>query len=136
MPYKDPEAMRKYKREWVARRRADFFDGRKCVKCGSANTLELDHIDPTKKLHHTIWTWSAARRDAEIAKCQILCHACHRAKTIAQMPITHGHKAYRHGTMAMYFNHKCKCGLCRLCSRNYQRDRRARLSTNSPIKGN
>lgn len=65
----------------MRRRRADFFDGKACAHCGSYERLELDHVDPTKKVTHRVWSWSAKRRAVEIAKCQVLCHACHLAKT-------------------------------------------------------
>lgn len=72
---------REYRRLWKAKRRADFFKDKKCVKCGSTERLELDHIDPSTKIHHNIWTWKLERRLSEIAKCQVLCHECHRLKT-------------------------------------------------------
>jgi 5-methylcytosine-specific restriction endonuclease McrA len=83
MPYKDPEVQRNYCRQWVAKRRADYFADKACVKCGSKDRLELDHIDPAEKTHHAIWTWSEERRLAEIAKCQVLCYKCHKEKTAA-----------------------------------------------------
>lgn len=81
MPYKDPEKQRAYMREWLRQRRAAFFEGKCCGKCGSTDRLELDHIDPSKKVSHCIWSWSEKRREAEIAKCQVLCHECHLEKS-------------------------------------------------------
>jgi 5-methylcytosine-specific restriction endonuclease McrA len=84
VPYRDREQQRQFQREWVARRRAEWFADKECVRCGSTDRLELDHIDPSTKQHkkhHNVWSWSPARRDAEIAKCQVLCHECHVAKT-------------------------------------------------------
>lgn len=84
MPIRDPNARRAYHREWMRRRRATFFDGKVCAACGGVDQLELDHVDRTTKLHkghHAIWSWSQARREAELAKCQVLCRACHREKT-------------------------------------------------------
>lgn len=81
MPYRDPEAQRKYQREWLGRRRAEFFAGKTCVVCGSCKELELDHEDSSQKISHTIWSWSEDRRNAELKKCQVLCRACHLAKT-------------------------------------------------------
>lgn len=34
----------------------------------------------TQKINHRVWSWAEARREAELAKCQILCHDCHVAK--------------------------------------------------------
>lgn len=75
------EAQREYMRNWRARRRAEWFTDKKCAICGSTEKLELDHVDPTNKVHHQIWTWSKERRDAELAKCQVLCSVCHLEKT-------------------------------------------------------
>lgn len=78
------DEQRTYHREWVRARRAEFFDGKSCVKCGSRKSLELDHIDPATKVSHKIWSWSAKRRAAEIAKCQVLCTDCHKVKTFSE----------------------------------------------------
>lgn len=81
MPIRDPNARRAYHREWMRQRRAAFFDGKVCATCGGSERLELDHVDRESKTHHAIWSWSAHRREAELAKCQVLCRACHREKT-------------------------------------------------------
>lgn len=128
MPIADLEERRKYHREWRAKRRAEFFKGKCCIKCGGTDDLELDHIDPAEKTSHKIWTWSESRRLAEIAKCQILCRACHLVKTQSQKPITHGYMVDRHGTNGMY-RRGCKCGLCLLWNRNYRRGYRARVGS-------
>lgn len=62
----------------------DFFEGKSCVQCGSTENLELDHIDRTTKIDHKIWSWTRVKREAEIAKCQVLCHDCHKEKTRAE----------------------------------------------------
>lgn len=76
------EYLKNYQRNWVAKRRADFFVDKFCLWCGSTEKLELDHIDPSTKIANAIWSWSEPRRLAEISKCQILCHNCHLKKTI------------------------------------------------------
>ncbi len=81
MPYKDPEKQREYQRQWIANRREDFFSDKWCVECGSIENLELDHINSSTKVSHNIWSWSEERRDVELAKCQVLCHDCHKKKT-------------------------------------------------------
>lgn len=53
-----------------------------CVRCAGTEKLQFDHIDPKTKSCHKIWTWSKARRDIELAKCQLLCERCHIQKTI------------------------------------------------------
>jgi len=81
MPYKDPEKNREYQRKWVAKRKADWYKDKFCVHCGSVERLELDHIDPKQKISHSIWSWTQEKRDADTAKCQVLCHDCHVKKT-------------------------------------------------------
>ena len=82
MGYKDPDRQREYARKWVAKRRSDFFADKSCVVCGSTEELELDHVDPRLKVSHSIWSWRRERREAEIAKCQILCRKHHVEKTL------------------------------------------------------
>ena len=58
-----------------------------CVLCGSWEKLELDHIDPSTKVSHRVWSWSENRRAEELLKCQILCEACHMSKTREQLKL-------------------------------------------------
>lgn len=110
MTYKNSDKQREYQRLWIAKRRAEFFAGKRCSIwwCGSTTNLELDHIDPKSKIHHAIWSWAKERREAEISKCQILCEPCHMDKTISQMSRT-----YEHGTGSMY-QRGCKCASCKV----------------------
>lgn len=86
MPYKDKEKQREYQRNWMRKRRDDFFKDKSCVKCGSVSDLEIDHINPEEKVRHAIWSYSKEKRDTEIAKCQVLCNECHKKKTNEQRP--------------------------------------------------
>jgi hypothetical protein len=61
-----------------------------CQRCASWEKPTIDHIDPATKdpelRRHgggtqRIWYWSNLRRDRELAKCQVLCEACHRKKS-------------------------------------------------------
>lgn len=101
--------LRNYQRKWIAARRANFFNAQCCAGCGSTTSttrLELDHIDPKTKVSHNIWSWSEARRNEEIAKCQVLCTDCHKAKTKkAAQKLTHGR-------IWMYIQ-GCRCLECR-----------------------
>lgn len=81
MPYKDKNKQLAYQREWMRQRRATYFEGKVCTHCGSGGELELDHIDPFTKVSHNIWSWKESRRLEELAKCQVLCKPCHKAKT-------------------------------------------------------
>jgi len=76
------EKKREYQRQWMAARRAEWFaENGPCALCGSWDDLELDHVDPATKVHHVVWSWSKARREAELAKCRALCETCHKAKS-------------------------------------------------------
>lgn len=119
--------MRTYKREWIAKRRADYFEGKACVKCGSVVKLELDHIDPTLKVHDAIWSWSRERREAELAKCQVLCHDCHLNKTAMDREWQQGH-----GTRDNYRD-GCRCGPCREAHSAYMKAWRRRTGYSGTV---
>lgn len=100
------EAKRAYGREWLRKRRAEYLSGKSC-RCGSTTSLEVHHVDPTKKVDHRIWSWSRARLEHELAKCSILCSACHLKETVKALlrPMTHGtNRGYNSG---------CRCGPCK-----------------------
>lgn len=119
MPYADPERQRQYQRERCARIRAEFFAGKRCACCGTTDQLELDHIDPSKKVSHNIWSWSPARRETELVKCQVLCHDCHLEKTIASYTEPeHGVNRYKSK------KHRCRCEICRAAKRVEMQERR------------
>lgn len=107
MPILDPIQKRAYQRKWIAQRKSDYFKGKICVLCGSDIALELDHIDPEKKVSHSIWSWSLVKRLVELAKCQILCSICHRIKTNRDNNYSNDHGSY---TM---YKLGCRCNLCR-----------------------
>lgn len=118
MPYADVEAKRAYQRQWLAKRRAEWLADKSCAVCGATEDLEVDHIDPSLKVSHNLWSWSAARREAELAKCQVLCGDHHREKTQAWYAerAEHGTGMYRKG---------CRCAVCRGAIAAYARERRA-----------
>lgn len=72
----------KRRNAWIA------SQGGKCVKCGSVEKLQADHIDPKTKdpmlrLKATGIKWSRNQKwlTQELAKCQLLCALCHIKKT-------------------------------------------------------
>ena len=117
MPYKDTEKRRQYAREWVVRRRREFFEGKKCSECSSTQDLEIHHEDPTQKVSHKIWSWSKQRRDEELKKCRVLCHKCHKEISVASCRV-----AWEHGTPYGYRTHGCRCDLCTAAHRDYMRE--------------
>ncbi len=112
MPYADPEVQAEYQRQWMANRRAEWFADKSCSWCGSTQNLELDHVDSASKVSHRIWSWSRARRDAELAKCQVLCNECHTAKSLS-MDNTTFINGFVHGSRSMYQIHRCRCEKCK-----------------------
>jgi hypothetical protein len=85
MPLASREAQREYQRQWIARRKSVWFaENGPCVRCQSWNDLTLDHIDPSQKISHSVWSWSQSKREAELAKCQILCLSCHNLKSAGE----------------------------------------------------
>jgi 5-methylcytosine-specific restriction endonuclease McrA len=113
MPYKDPGRQREYVRNWLAKRREEWFADKACVRCGTTSNLQLDHVDAATKVSHRIWSWSQERRDAELAKCQVLCQPCHEKKTKQAGENWNKTNAFRHGSHAMYRTHGCRCDLCK-----------------------
>lgn len=105
---RDKKKQRECQKIWIRNRRISFFQDKKCVRCSSTEQLELDHIDPAQKIDHRIWSWSLERQAEEIAKCQVLCRACHAAKSMAELglvPTPHGYVRYdRYG---------CRCEICK-----------------------
>lgn len=108
--------MRKYQVAWLKERRQRAINllGGKCALCGAVEELEFDHIDPASKHPHLkradtqgmqwsrSWDWILT----ELAKCQLLCDTCHKAKTN-----TDGEPP--HGTHSRYVSRKCRCQECK-----------------------
>lgn len=104
MPMRTKEEQREYQRQWMKRRRQDFFKDKGCEICGVEEDLELHHVDPTQKVSHRIWSWSKERQETELAKCVILCVDCHTEESKKQIRQTeHGRTMYRNG---------CRCAIC------------------------
>lgn len=118
MPYADPERQRRYQREWVAKRRRIWLTKNgPCVRCGSAKNLQVDHIDRLQKVDHKVWSWSAKKRESELAKCQVLCSDCHVKKGLEAGDIP---PRVAHGDRKMYERHGCRCQACRVAHTRFQ----------------
>lgn len=62
----------------VKRRKKWFEENGPCQDCDTWKDLELHHVDPLLKEDSRIWSWSDERREAELAKCIVLCTECHK----------------------------------------------------------
>jgi 5-methylcytosine-specific restriction endonuclease McrA len=118
--YKDPDKQREYQNQWIKKRRLKWLEENgPCVKCGSSDDLQVDHIDPDKKFTHRIWSYGLKKRVAELENCQVLCVECHKGKTFVDRGFQ------RHGEHA-YIKKGCRCDECRAANALHSRKYRAR----------
>ena len=90
MPYKDREKqleyLRKYNKSYQKKRYACEKDelikklGGRCSVCGSDENLEFDHIVREGKKFAITAKLHSKDLEAELMKCQLLCHDCHKKK--------------------------------------------------------
>lgn len=81
----NPEPFRRSQRKFLRARKVECIAmlGGACVRCGATESLEFDHVDPSTKAFE-ISTYADYSWDTllpELRKCQLLCNACHKAKT-------------------------------------------------------
>lgn len=111
--------MAQYMRDRRARRRSALIEiaGGKCIRCGGVTDLQFDHRNRETKL----FVLSGCDLDKswekileELAKCDLLCDTCHRAKTVANGETGGGwnRKPIAHGTLATAWK-GCTCDACR-----------------------
>jgi hypothetical protein len=116
--------MKIYHHEWyintmVKRREQWFVENGPCVDCGRNINLEVDHIDPSTKISHCVWSWSEKRRKEELEKCVVRCNECHKIKTASEIRAKLSRPPV-HGTSSGYIHHKCRCHLCKDFHKNYR----------------
>lgn len=100
--------MREYQLNWIRARRDKWLaDNGPCVDCGSNINLEVDHVDPSMKVDHKVWSWSEDRRVGELDKCEVRCRECHKKKTKRERTLP-----AEHGQMRMY-SRGCRCSKCK-----------------------
>jgi 5-methylcytosine-specific restriction endonuclease McrA len=115
------EKRRAVAKAWVAQRKLKCIQylGGKCVRCGTVDALEFDHVDRATK-SFTITSnlnrrWEILKE--ELDKCQLLCKPCHRQKTVEAGETGGGHNkadVCPHGTLWGYGSRwKCRCDLCK-----------------------
>lgn len=129
-----PEDMALYMRERYANNRKAALEylGGECVRCGSVEQLEFDHIDRTTK-EYTIGSNVLYRRleniKDELDKCQLLCKPCHDDK---------GHEVgdigvAEHGHITMWKNHKCHCLVCNAARKTFNKEYRKKRRESSSV---
>ena len=110
-------------RRKVRRARLIELLGGRCVRCGSTDELEFDHIDPETKVFAVGSDMSRAwdKLVKEALKCQLLCRECHVAKGIEDRPDP-AHSYYR------YWYYGCRCATCKAANaRKSARQRERKL---------
>lgn len=120
---------REYQLEWITNRRLAWIkDNGPCSLCGSSDRLEVDHVDRSTKSIRPAELWSRRKevRDAELAKCQVLCYSCHKDKTRTDQWAN-----YEHGTYDRYKSRGCRCAPCTATVAPYWREYRARKKAKS-----
>lgn len=121
--------MRIYTLNRYHRRRAEaiLYLGGCCSRCGSTESLELDHIDSSTKAYDIskiLGGGSKAKVQEELMKCQVLCHYCH---------VTKGKEvgddgAVEHGG-GVTGKRNCRCDLCGPLKSAYIREKQLKKET-------
>ena len=108
----------------------EFFEKNPCcVKCGSTDRIELDHI--IQKKHPTnskIWSRSESYRKRELSLCQVLCYSCHRIKSAWE------HRSFKHGRN-LYERWGCRCDVCKSAIKEAKQKQRALQKLRSVTSG-
>lgn len=115
---------REYHREYSRKRRAALLAllGEECAKCGSREDLQFDHVDPSEKSFNISSNMTASNQIVrqELAKCQLLCGDCHRAKSAVEAA------GFTHGTLYGWMKKKCGCSTCFASKRRWHEARNER----------
>lgn len=127
---KTPEQKKRYaqaeRERWLARKAEGIaLLGGKCIRCGSIQDLEFDHIDRNTKLFNP--NKGTRKYDAwlkEVKKCQLLCKACHKEKSheSGDTGFQQRYGNIEHGTPWMYNKYKCRCTSCKEAWSIYRRE--------------
>lgn len=133
MPYKNKEQQRAYQRNWMAARRNMWIEENgPCVKCGSNDNLEVDHINPKLKTKNPsqLWALSVTNpiRIEELKNCQVLCESCHSDKTHKELfgdICPNGHSFDNGNNVPTKFGYR----RCLICKRQQDRDSKLRKRT-------
>lgn len=117
---KDKEKQRQFQRDWVAKRRSDFFADKHCAKCGATENLQLSRLKSGPSLRG-IWSWSAERRAEVLKQCQLLCEQHFKEDYAVKRSA-----CVKHGTEWMYMKYRCRCEACVQAASAARQKRRGR----------
>lgn len=120
--------MKQYMDERYYRRQRYCIEklGGKCVRCGSVERLEFDHVDPNNKsfsIGSKLAGVSQSKLDEELDKCQLLCYDCHKVKHESQ-----------HGMIRKY-QKGCRCPLCVDAMRSYNKSYKRKRARSQVVEG-
>ena len=110
-------------------RKVEMLDylGNKCVKCGSCDNLEFDHVDHNNKSFTITQNWGRSWEilKEELDKCQLLCKNCHLEKSMNEGSLAKGINKQPnqvHGTVHSYNKYKCRCADCKAAKSQAMKD--------------
>jgi hypothetical protein len=107
-----------------------------CKCCGSTESLQFDHRDPTSKLFELCGPELDKSMELimiEFAKCDLLCAICHLSKTLRNKETIVNRtpaQPFIHGTARTYLKQGCRCVIC---SNARKMHRAGKLEFNQPI---
>lgn len=122
-----PKSNAEYLNDYYNNQRAFLYAelGGKCVRCGTTENLEIDHIDWRLKEQNMGRLWPAKRHNEmmlELAKCQLLCREHHKQKT-AQDLRERKLGSFTHGTLYGWMKARCTCEVCYSAKRKWHEAR-------------
>lgn len=91
MPFKDKEKQKKFQREWMQKRREEFFANKFCEDCGSKEDLVPYNAKSNKKKFS--FSYSINELNEKFKGFSILCDNCYNVRNkerIAKRKTTHG----------------------------------------------
>lgn len=105
--------------------------GTKCVQCQSQEDLEIDHVNARDKSFAISKVWGYKDRWPhileELKKCQALCKACHKLKSVSDISIKRmKNRDLCHGTLSQYMRYKCRCAECSTYYKAWRKTHRSR----------
>jgi hypothetical protein len=109
------------------RSKAVILFGGKCVRCGSQEQLEFDHVNREEKTFNiaNLWRNSWSRIEIELRKCQLLCWRCHQEKSKPELAKISSDASIDRVRNAKHIVHCIMCGkeIIRMTWRLKQRPR-------------